>query len=210
MLTITTRTNKGKKHVIRVPESWEEVTVEMFIRIVKEWDGEDWIKLFSILTKQDYDGIFNSKDGNLEGKLYRVIEFVLVKFDFEALKPPSFIMFNSRQVEIPKNIGRLSIGQTIQARKSLEGIEDIREGISIVTAIYLQPLIDKSKYDHLRAIEVEQEVLQMSIVHVFPVGFFLLKKLNVYGNKRMPVWRQVKQIIVQEGLKLLKLLRLID
>jgi hypothetical protein len=207
MLKITARTNKGK-HIIQVPESWQEVTTEKFIRIIKEWDGEDWIKLFSILSDQDYDGISQSKDSKLEGTLYQAIEFVLSNFDFEKLEVPSFLMFNNRQVQIPKNIGRLSIGQSIQARKSLEGLSDIREGISMITAIYLQPLIDKENYDHLRAIEIEQDILKMPIIHIFPIGFFLLRELERSGIKSMDVWLQVKVMLQNVIKRLRKLLML--
>jgi hypothetical protein len=204
MRKLIAETSLGSQR-IRVPENWNEVTVEQFQRLVKEYDGKDWIKLFSILANQEYDYIYNSTDSRIEATIYQTIEYFLYnKIEFEKLEMPGFIMYNSRQIEIPKKLGKLSIGQNIQARQSLAEMKDLKEGISIMTAIYLQPIIDKKPFDHLRAIEIEQDVLKMSIVAIFPVGFFLLKRMKNYGNWLTKSLNLLKQILTRKGKGLLK------
>jgi hypothetical protein len=143
MLTLRARTNKGSQ-TISCPESWHEVTVEKYQRILREWDNDDWVQLFSILTDLEADSIANSTDGQMEGALYQSVQFVFTDFNWDGLKIPAKLKLQTLlakdspliidEVRI-KNIGRMSIGQNIQARKSLEGMKDIREGLSIVTEV---------------------------------------------------------------------------
>lgn len=202
MLKLSVKTNKGK-HSIHSPESWEEVSVEQYQRIIKEWDGEDWIKLFSILSGLDVDYVSQSTNGQIESLLYQTIEFVFKPFDWKALPIPDEIdltpIWLSERFEdcplippstkIPKKIGRLPIGQSIHARRSLEGMADVREGIGMITAIYLQPLLDRdkdtgepAKFDMLRVTELEYLIGKNRITKIYPVGFFLLQRLHSNGN----------------------------
>lgn len=204
MLKLTCKTTKGKFKAV-IPESWDETSVEQFQRIIKEWDGADVVKLFSILSGIEVNDIATSKDGRLETTLYQCIRFVYAPFNLEALPIPETLWLRPiwlkdqpllvDHVVIPKKIGRLTIGQAIQARKLLEEAKDLREGISMVTAIYLQPLIDKSSFDMLRAIELEQVILKMPITKVFPIGFFFLKTLSGYGTKHESVWSRIKNFL---------------
>lgn len=209
MLNISTKINdKGilKWTDVHCPEDWEEVSVEQFQKIVSTWDGVDFVVAFSILSGLEINDIALSKDHKLETAMYHCIQFLFTGFDqLERLPLPRVLMLRPiwqkdcpllvDEVIIPKHIGRLSIGQNIQARKSLEGVKDIREGISIITAIYLQPLIDKGKYDHLRAIELEQIILKMPITKIFGIGFFLLRRLNANGSWLtivLNLWRRTR------------------
>jgi hypothetical protein len=205
MLTVTSLIKKGnrkEKVTLSIPESWNEISVEQYQRIVKEWDGYDWIKLFSILSGLEVNDISTSTDGKLETTLYRCIQFVFEKSELENIPMPkklelrtiwfkdSPLVYDS--VTIPENLGRLSIGQAIQARKLLEESKDIRECISSVTAIYLQPLIDKGPFDMLRAIEIEQVILKMYISKIYPIGFFFLNQLSESGRKHESVWSRIR------------------
>lgn len=209
MLKISVTTNKGS-HKISCPQAWDETSVEQFQRIIKEWDGADWIKLFSILSGLHVDDIETSTDHKLETALYQSIQFVFAKFELEDLPIPETldlkpIWFKDcplvpDSVAIPKNIGRLTIGQAIQARKLLEGVSDLREGISMVTAIYLQPLIDKGGFDMLHAIELEQTILKMPVTKIYPIGCFFLRRLSGYGKKQESVWlRMIRWIHPRKG-----------
>lgn len=203
MRSVTTRTTKGK-FKLTGPERLEEINVEKFQRIVHEWKDDDWVQLFAILFDTEATGIAESKSLAVESALYQTIEFFLYpEKKLEDYQIPDFVMLNNRQVAIPKGAGRLSIGQLMQARKSIEDVQDYRECLSIVTAIYLQPLIDKTKkFDHLRAIEIEQEVLKMSIVHIYPIGFFLFRQLNRFGRRRINVWSVIKNFLRLKGLRI--------
>lgn len=185
MIKHKVKTNHGKKTIL-VPERWDEVTVEQFQRIYSEWKDEDIVQAFSILSGEQYDAIYNSNDSNLEKVMYTSIRFLFeTPMPFDESPIPMFLDFQvngkAKPIMLPKHLGRLSIGQAIQARKSVEGVNDLRSAISIVTSIYLQPLLDQSKYDHLRAIEIEQQILKMPAYKIYPIGFFLSKRL--YGNE---------------------------
>ena len=201
MLRLIATTTKGDYKVI-CPENWEETSVDQFQRIVKDWDGEDWIQLFSILSGVEANDIETSTDHKLETALYQCIQFVFAKSELEDLPIPDEITLRPiwfsdsplvcDVVKIPRKIGRLTIGQAIQARKLLEETRDIREAISSVTAIYFQPLIDKAPFDMMRAIEIEQVILKMPITKIYPIGFFLLRRLNESGQRRNSVWHLIK------------------
>lgn len=208
MKTLTYRTNKGKG-TLQCPESWDEVTVEQYLRYVKEWDGEDWIQLFSIMSGMDVDDVSTSTNGQIENALYECIEFVFRPYDWAALKIPKELELKALWlkdnplmapcVKLPEKIGRLSIGQAIQARRSLEDVKDLREGISIVTAIYLQPLVDGGKFDHFQAIQLEQLILKNRITKIYPVGFFLLTQLKRRGSWLGNVLSRLKRMSTRKG-----------
>lgn len=197
MLKLFARTSKGNDN-ITVPVCWEEVTVDQFQRMLKEWDGEDWIKLFSIFSGKDYAGIAASKDYKLESTLYASVRFVMEQpMDLEKIPMPGFLVVSGKTVIVPKHIGRLSIGQAIQVRKALEAAKDIRECISIAVAVYLQPILDNSEFDYARALEVDKDILKMPIVKIFPVGFFLLMKLRGSGNLLTIAWNLIRRKVTQ-------------
>lgn len=218
MLKLEAKTSTGKQSLI-LPEKWKETNTDTFQRIIRDWDGYDWCQLFSIVSGLPIDYVKESKDGKLEEVFYRCISFILNENPFSEngmqsftdLPMPERLHFMERSGKtgmwyfIPRHLGRLSIGQAIQARKSLEGVKDTRESLSIITAIYLQPIIDNAKYDHLRAIEIEQDILKMPITDIFPIGFFLLRQLKNNGS-----WLGIDfdQLIMRTKERLRKLLGL--
>jgi hypothetical protein len=205
MRTITARTSTGK-HEIVTPESWAETSVEQYQKIIGEWDKTDFCQLFGILTGMDRITVSESVDTKLASALYEVIEYVYADIDWDRLPVPETLQLRPIfakdidgvpvTVNIPKGIGPLSIGQAIQSRQSLEGFKDIREGISIVTAIYLQPIIDKGPFDMLRVIPLEQLILKMPITKIYPIGFFLLTRLKTFGKKPASLWNLIRHFLL--------------
>jgi hypothetical protein len=220
MLTLTITTTKEKKKIY-CPQRMDELSVDQLQRILREWDGEDWIQLFCILSGMEADAVSESKDGRLEGTLYECIEFIFLKAQWAALvdtKIPDYLELRPiwqkdcplivDSIKIPKHIGRLSIGQAIQARKSLEDAKSRQlhsmwfyDNVSIITAIYLQPLIDNSKFDMLRAIEIEQIILKMPATKIYPIGFFLLRKLTGNGSLLTRLLNLMKNFLRMKSVK---------
>lgn len=213
MLTLRATTNKGKT-TIQTPERMAEMSVEQLQNVVAKWDWEDWIQAFSLVTGIEADYIQESTDGSTENALYQTIEFLLDKREWEKLNElpiPKTLRIEPiwrkdcppipKEIELPRKLGRMSIGQTIQARKHLEGVRDLREGISMVTAIYLQPLLDAEpdsrgkmkpgKFDMLQVIHYESLISKMYVTNIYPIGFFLLKRLNESGNRRTRIWNAI-------------------
>ncbi len=217
MLTLKATTTTGQT-TIHSPESMAEMSVEQLQNVVAKWDWEDWIQVFSLLTGLPADYIEESTDGSTEKALYRTIEFLLDKREWEklnALPIPKVLRLQPiwlkdcplvpREINIPEKIGRMSIGQTIQARKHLEGVRDIREGLTMVTAIYLQPLLDAridqhgktvpGRFDMLEVIRYESIIAKMPVTAIYPIGFFLLKRLNESGSWHTRIWQGIKKAL---------------
>lgn len=221
MLKLSVKTNRGKQS-IHYPEWMGELTVGQLQDLVEKWDFEDWVQGFSIVSGIEADAIAASTDGSLEGALYETIAFMLDKREWEKLNelpiPEKLtiqpIWFKDcddlipKQIELPKKIGKLPIGQAIQARRHLQGLTDLREGISMVTAIYLQPLLDSvpsngkmvpGKFDMLQVIKYEYIIKKMYVQHIYPIGFFLLRKLNEPGSWWENVLNRLRRMNIRRG-----------
>lgn len=229
MRTIKITSQKNKK--VHGPENWDEVTVGQFQQIISsqvagvDWKDQDWVNLFCILYNQDYNQVSGAVDSGIADSLYDCIAFVLYpNVVLEDIPLPKEInmqpvwstdnndtgMMTTTVVNIPKEIGGMTVGQLIQARKTLEGLKDIREGLSMVTAIFLQPLIDAGKTDHrgkplayetTRVFEVEAHIQKMSITKIFPIGFFLFKRLRSSGHPLTKLWNLMKTFLHSNGAK---------
>lgn len=185
-MTVTITTSEGKKKV-KVPESWEDVTTDQYQRLHSDWDSENIVQLFSILTGESYKGLYESKNKELESSLYHCVSFVL-ETQFKFVKVPKEIKLHGRAIKIPKNVGSLSIGQNIHVREKLEKCKVIDEAISVAISVYLQPLYDRAPFDFERAMEFHDEVLKMPITETYPIGFFLLSHATRDGRTILKRW----------------------
>ena len=176
----------GKK--IKCPSCWEDgVTVHTFQRILTEVkEGDDLVKVFSILTGTDYKGIWESHSEDLEAGLYQATSFIFNQpQDFRREPRPTTFHLDGKNILVPEKIGRLTVGQNFRMRQELSSAA--KEGrpleslLSIALAIYLQPIVDLKPFDMDRARVLEKEILQMSVCDVFPTAFFLLTRLQNTG-----------------------------
>jgi len=176
-------TNKGRKEITPAT-SWATTTTEQFQKMAIDWDGEDLVKLFSIISGMEYKALANTHDFALEEQLLSATKFVYNEpMNFKDDQIPTHIDLNGKQVRIPKSVGDLSIGQNIHVRQAIEKAKCPEELISFVTAIYLQTLYDETQdFDYHRAMELEQDILKLPITQTYPIGIFFLKKLTGYGG----------------------------
>jgi hypothetical protein len=182
------------KERISFPQSWAEMSAALFLRICNEWEPEkplllrDRIKLFAIMCNKSYKAIARSTDHLLEATLYDCTGFVMQgEFTFSRQDIPEAIRIDDCLVEVPKEIGKLTIGQNLQVKQLLEtSPNDYRQILTMVVAVYLQPFYDSivkdgetvpGEFDYQRAIEIEPLIAQLPITQVYPVGFFLLSRL---------------------------------
>lgn len=192
--------SKGVRE-IPFPDCWEPhdkkvtpCTTRQFIQIATEWDGQDLIKLFSILSGMEYKVISTTFDPVLEAQLIESCRFVYeTPMKFKEAKLPHWIEIGGKQIRIPAHVGGLSIGQNIHVRQAIDkaAIVDKETGeitvnadglIGFVTAIYLQPLVDGIDFDYHCAMELEQKVLDLPIYKTYPLGIFFLNKLMKPGT----------------------------
>ena len=159
------------------------------------WDGQDLVKLFSILSGINAKVLSDTHDYILEEQLIAATRFIYEEpMAFKEAKLPHWIEIEGKQIRIPTLIGGLSIGQNIHARQALDKAKVYEELISFVVALYLQPLYDESDFDYHRAVELEQKILLLPISKTYPIGFFLLKKLMPHGSS---MWSNVSRLIAR-------------
>lgn len=201
----------------KCPDRWSSVTTGQFQRMVTDWQPDkpiekrDRILLFSILTGSDYTGIASSKDSELEYLLHTLTDFVYQEsIDFSKLPIPQALNIGDHYVTIPRELGKLTIGQSVHARIAMNSGKDPNSLISLISAIYLQPLYDQGEFSYDRALVLEQRLLQLPIVKLYPIGFFFLNRLATYGRGW---WHRLRRMIRQRiasGLSSLNLLTFPD
>ncbi len=174
---------------IKLPDSWKNCSTEIFQKIVTDWQPEleialrSRIKLFAVMLNRPSEYLEKSTDEALEEAMLLSTEFVYSEqMDFTGLPLPNNVAINGRAVLIPKDLGRMTMGQNIHVRQAMAG-KDGNALISLVTAIYLQPIYDNSKFDYHRALELEKHILKLPIVVTYPIGFFFLNQLRNSGWK---------------------------
>lgn len=219
MLTLRVVTEgSSKSKTISVPVRWEEVTVGLFQKIAKEWNG-DRLSLFSILTGLNADHLQHSTDPLVQEAFIGATRFVFEQnINWSGLPLPSTLEIAGKTVTIPKNVGRLSLGQNIAIRERMEEVQSSRkaddlkvffvegfmfdEMLSFAIATYLQPLVDGGQYDDELAEVIERDVLKMPILKAYALGFFFLNQLRnfgAYSNTSYPtgIFQKAKESILR-------------
>lgn len=194
MITLVTNDKK-----VKCPAGWHEVTTDTAQKIA-QWTG-DKIELFNILTGTNYAKV--KADTSLGSVFFDAINFIYFPSPVANAPLPKVLQIDRGHIiEIPKGVGKLTIGQSIAVRERLEQVEAriaksleanpnkfcfkenfiYDEAISFAVAVYLQPFYDKADFDLDRAKNLEQFILQMPITEIYPVGFFLLTQQLKRGN----------------------------
>ena len=189
MLKVTLRTSKRTLH-LSGPTSWAEVSTALFQKMASSWDGRDIVQLFCILfgCQDAYDLVFNCADEEVELAVAKGTMFVLAGgSDLYEMQTPEFFL----DKPVPKNIGRLTIGQAIYLRNLVEGKRS-EECIAVAISVYMQPIIDGGEPNAEKMKELETKVLAMPITRTFPLGFFLLRRTQSSGNWLKSVWFRLK------------------
>jgi hypothetical protein len=183
----------GKKNLVQ--NSWDEVKTRTYISIVRDWEPEtdiadrEYFNLLNILTDNKY-----KYDQSVENKITLIDLIGWVIFQpapFKEAPLPKVLQFKDAIIDIPQNIKELSIGQAIHMRREIERLKILDACIPIAIGIYLQPLIDKGKFNLSRAKEIAKEVEEMPITLTYPIGFFLLRLAMRLGPSTPGIWHRV-------------------
>lgn len=170
------------------PVGWEEATVGMYQRLMGEIkEGDNAIKIFSILTGTEFTALWEQDSEELELAIYQATAFVFNSpQEFKQAPRPKTFFLGGKSVLIPEKLSRLTIGQNFLMRQAIA--KAAKEGkpletlLSLALAIYLQPIVDAGKFDFDRAKELEVDILAMNIFDVYPTAFFLLMRLQNSGK----------------------------
>lgn len=174
---------------IDIPSGWHEMDTETYQRI-KSIEEPTLISLFSAVVGFDYQAVAESSDSDLEFAMYQVTSYIVNTAGeeyFRKADPPQFFQIGGKRVEVEKNLEAMTIEQNLVIRQRLTNLKFLEQAISFAIAAYLQPKVD-GKFDINRAKELEKDVLRMPIEDTFPVGFFLLSRLQTFGQSGARLW----------------------
>lgn len=185
--------NKGNEK-INIPSSYDDMTVEMFMKIRAGFQGVG--ELLEILTGVPESAWMNMPE-SVEQKVSPAIAWLIEDKDFEwhELPLPKKLDYKGTDVIIPTELGYKTFGQKILADNAVNTLfeeipgkhakavttrrmtKDVSSIIHIITAIYIQPLVNKDgEFKQEELAVVEQEILKMGILEVYPIANFFLRK----------------------------------
>lgn len=194
---------KTKKETVskKIPESWKECSLGMWMRL-REWDGKDYVKGFSLIMDIDYDIISRSKSKKLYRTLFDVISWTGQSVDWENLKVPEFLTINKKDIQIPPNLGAHTLGQKILVHEAMLRGDNITQALPVALAVYLDPLYHGSDFDRERSIKFEKTILELPVLEAYPAGIFFLTKLLPSQNYGISALLRLLGRSLQRGLRL--------
>jgi hypothetical protein len=180
---------------LECPVCWEETTTAQYQR-VKAVKDADLVKIFCALLNLKVDEVEQASASEIETVIYQVASYLFNSEEyFRAYPVPDYFSIGKHKVIVPKKIESLTVAQTMYLRQQFKDGDYLEQYISIAIAVYLQPLIDGDKFHVERALELEKRIAELPIEDTFPLGFFLLNRLNRFGRNGFRYW--LKQIIRQ-------------
>lgn len=198
----------GKKQRVTAASSWDELTLEQFIRIENEFmnDKDNFCLLFSILTGIDIDIVEGVTDKEAERQLYKICAFIAKPMNFDHFKHNSVLEVDGELVKIPENLVDITLGQKIMISQSIKNVEDIVVEIPIVLSNILQPVID-GKYDREKIKLLAEKIKQCNGIQCYSLAksFFLrsriLKSIGLNNLEQYQAQRMKRQSTSPKWLK---------
>lgn len=170
------------------PDGYGGLTCEQYQKLFTHWDLDkevherDYFKLLCILTDTPFREVNPTPEK--EAAIYELTRWVNEQEFPYSKQVPKTITISDVPVEVPDDLGELSIGQNIVLRQTAEKCHYPDEALSMATAICLQPLVDHGRFDYARAKELEKVVRKMKASEIYPIGFFFLSRVKKSGWKR--------------------------
>jgi hypothetical protein len=198
MIGINIELQSGKKRVM-IPSSWDEITLDKFIRIETEfqYNINKLINLFSILTDIDMVALNQSKQKDLDSKLIEITEFIFKPPDWKQIDKPDKILIGDKLIQCSYDFTSTTLGQKLTMDTIIKDAETPIEAIPKVIGLFLQPTIDGS-FDRLKMEALLPEILKLSCIQAYGYSkFFFLrsKHLKSYGHPDMVMRTQRKHSI---------------
>lgn len=189
---------------IKVPICWEEVTTEMYQRLIQSDNTP--LGLFCALINKEFDSIRKTASDEVEESIYRCTNFILDdKPEFLSADIPEYIIYKHKSYKIPKKLQALTLEQNMHVKNRMHDGIAVESLIAFTIAIYLQPILDAAEFDFDRALELEKEIEHMPIDQTYSIGFFYLSKLQNFGRSGLLFYSLRKQISKILNRKLLRL-----
>ena len=191
------------KYSCEVPQSWNEVSFNQLLLLMKASNDAE---VFSALTGLSKELLQINELVDFYIWLDHNTTFRHKPFPANDTNPNLTWIYKDKVYTIPKDINYASIGQYEDmkhvVKDLIEGKDPIKlaEQYPMVVAIYLQKLID-GDYDYNKAVELSKELLEYPCEEISnTANFFLSKFLRLRG---------ITPKCFQQGLTLQKLKRLV-
>lgn len=196
-------TNAGTRE-LEGPIGYSGMYMEEFDRLTTEWkDRGNLLEAFSILFQIDYKLLLTCTDEKLSVLIPKALTF-LNGLDLYKLPVPAFIEVNGHKIEIPKNLRKLSVGQAMILRQRMD-TQPKEQLITYATAVYLQPLYFNNLPDSDQVEMLEAVLKRCTVIEIFPIGYFFLRRLSNYGNPLLNLFRVMKVVGMMKTMQLIRL-----
>lgn len=180
------------------PINLDQISTKLWQKINIEWDFEDPLLLFCLMSDRSYEEICNQKieDVSYENiiKLTRwFFRYVIIDEEgnkclgFPNVPTPTQIL----GVDVPKLEGKktstmsqVTVGQAFLNDKIYSKNKNIQTSIAVLVANVLQPIIDKEKWSAEKVYELEKRIENLPITETFPLAVFFCTKFQnfvIYG-----------------------------
>lgn len=172
--------------------SWRELSVFQFLQL-REWKGNDFLKLLSILTNIDRETLSESPQLDIDEKLVPFMKWIDTVPDFNSWSMPSTITIDKRKYNAPKDKGYFTFGQKIELQKKMISVtketNNVLDCIGTALSIYYQPIINKSNFSPVEAEKMIPMMLNCKMEEAYPIASFFLKRSIASQNVIQPSLR---------------------
>ena len=172
----------GSKNV-DMASSWDDVTIDQFIRIKEK---NNIISYLSILTDLEEQEIMNASVDDIEKKVIPLLDFVNDVPETE--KMPDMITISDKKLSVPKDISLKTFGQKHFLQEAMateyKKSKDLIGVIPTALAIYFYPDFYGDRFDIAKATEFTEICKKVKVREAIPVGnFFLTQSVNSMKEK---------------------------
>lgn len=159
------------KKTIKVPNHWDEVTVEHFINPF--FLSGNSLSLLSVLSGIEKGALINSTE-DITPHLYKMVNFVNEEPQGYKKALPEEFELRGQKLTIPKDIEVERVGQKIMLQDAVFKYEYVYQAIPEAIAIYMAPQLNDGVFDDAMIEPLAEEVKQLRIVDVYPIADFFL------------------------------------
>jgi len=176
---------------MKIATEWYDVTFAQLILLYQHASAikSDLAMLFTVLSSKTNEPIGDENTpeslywcwvhadfNSVMKKVVPLTAFALLEYNWDAVAVPKTISFDDQEIKVSLQLDMCSFGQKVVAGQALKNYKGriANDSLAEVVAIYLQPVIDKGKFDVDRIDEIKLKVLSMPARIVYPLAAFFL------------------------------------
>jgi len=163
----------------QMPSTWREMDTATFVRLSHlDNDYADMFSLMAALTNIDKDKLLNAKSA-FETQTRAALKLVADEVPlWEQIPHKDQFIFKGKAYKVPKNLEMERFGQKVMLQNRLLN-NAANDCLAFAVALYMQPIID-GKFNNDKILPLEEEILKMPAIDIYPLAVFFLNKLKEY------------------------------